>query len=579
MMRCAGWCVVGALGVGSVSAGQDVVFLGAFGGHDYYLTSEAVTILQARTIAQDLATALDLEYNKDVYLTTINDEDENDFLEAQGASNWWIGLSDAADEGVYIWENGEPFDYENWAPGEPNNVGNEDYVVMWPAGNWNDESVTKSFAGIIEVNQSTHGAPPIDLVEAFPNLDFNIPVELKDPMDGTNRLFVVEKRGIISVFDNDEGATTKKAFVDLTDRFETGEEYGILGLAFHPNYADNGVVIVSYTLSDPSIVSVVSKFTVSKDDPDALDVDSEVVLVEVPQSIPNHNMHHVEFGPDGFLYIAVGDGGCCGDPLDTAQDLTDLRGSILRIDVDDEDPGLPYAIPEDNPFAGNGNGWREEIWAYGFRNPWRFSFDGEGRMWLGDVGQDKWEEVDWVVKGGNYGWPIMEGTHCYDPPKDCDQDGLVLPLWDHFHENSPAGSYAVVGGYVYEGSSCPGLVGKYIYADFVIGNVFAMTYDDQGATDVETIVPVPGMLISGFGVDASDELYIIEYSEGIGHIFKLECACKADVNGDGKLNVLDFVAFQGLWQAQDPAADCDDDGAFNILDFVCYQQVFVEGCP
>jgi len=563
-------CVAMVLAAGGAASGQ-VVFLGSFDGHDYFLTEESLTVFQARVVAAQLADDLGLSFPSEVHLTAITSEEENAFIASFGAHNWWIGLSDQQREGTFLWDSGEAFDYESWAPGEPNNLDNEDHVVMWSGGGWNDDQGNKLFPGIIEVTTSTQG-PPVEVVNAFANLSFDLPVDLKDPGDGSGRLVVVEKRGVISIFANDPEASVKTPFLDLTDRVEEGEEFGILGVVFHPDYETNGHVYVSYTVSDPEIVSIVSRFTVS-DDPDVLDVDSEVVMLEVGQPIPNHNMHRLDFGPDGYLYVSVGDGGCCGDPLGVAQDLTDLKGSILRLDVDG---ALPYEIPEDNPFAGNDEGWREEIFAYGLRNPWRFSFDAEGRLWCGDVGQDAWEEINWIESGGNYGWPIMEGLHCYDPPRGCEVEGLELPVWEHAHEFNPTGLFSVTGGHVFEGSTCARLSGKYVYGGFATGNIFAMAFDAGGAVEVETVVAFAGLLISGWGVDASGELYGLDYSGG--RVFQLACACEADVNEDGELNVLDFVAFQELWQAGDPLGDCDGNGVFNVLDFVCYQLLFVEGC-
>jgi len=398
------------------------------------------------------------------------------------------------------------------------------------------------------------GAPgPVLIENAFPNLTFQFPVDIKDPMDGTNRLFVVEKLARIVYFDNDPSANTKTTFLDLTGATAVGEEGGIVALAFHPDFENNGHFFISYSKTGP-LRSIVSRFTtVGGDHLNLADPASEVILFEIPQILQNHNTHRLEFGPeDGYLYISAGDGACCGDPGDVAQDLTDLRGSLLRIDIDTTAPGLDYGIPKDNPFAGNTDGYREEIYAYGLRNPWRFSFDSTGRIWLGDVGQNLWEEVDWIVKGGNYGWPIMEGFHCFDPPAGCDTTGLEMPIWEFFQ----ATDGAIIGGYVYEtGTSCRALCGKYICADFVNENIFALSFDETGLTGAETIIPNSGAKVSGFGIDRNGELLGTAYSV-LGSVFKITCTGGgADLNCDGVVGFADLSQLLANWG---PCGDCDD---------------------
>ncbi|MEM7228755.1 MAG: PQQ-dependent sugar dehydrogenase, partial [Planctomycetota bacterium] len=266
------------------------------------------------------------------------------------------------------------------------------------------------------------GSSNVVVSNAFPNLTFEAPVDIAAPDDGTNRLFVVEQVGRIVVFDNAPNATTKTTFLDITDRvaqlnYTQGQVGGILGLAFHPDYASNGYLYVTYMSGTiPNLTANLVRYQVSATDANFADPATESVVLQVPQTIANHNMHRIVFGPDNYLYVSVGDGGCCGDPFNTAQNRGDLRGSILRLDVDNPAPGLGYGIPNDNPFTNNGFGWREEIYAYGLRNPWEMSFDTTGRLWVGDVGQDGWEEVNWVIPAANHGWPITEASSCFDPP-------------------------------------------------------------------------------------------------------------------------------------------------------------------
>ena len=302
------------------------------------------------------------------------------------------------------------------------------------------------------------------LVNAFPRLSFFKPTFITHATDGSDRLFVVQQNGIIKVFLNDSSMSVASTFLDLSHKISSysGEE-GLLGLAFHPNFRQNGFIYVSYTRFKPgthAMQVVISRFSVSPVDANRADSLSEYFLLTndkpsdggVVQS--NHNGGMLSFGPDGFLYIGTGDGGSANDPWNNAQNLSVLLGKILRIDVDH---GLPYAIPPDNPYAGNTNGWKGEIWAYGLRNPWRFSFDSlSGRLWAGDVGQDTREEIDLITKGGNYGWRVMEGSIFRPGGGKGDSTGLIMPLADYDHTQGEA----VIGGYVYRGHRRPDLVGQ-----------------------------------------------------------------------------------------------------------------------
>lgn len=350
----------------------------------------------------------------------------------------------------------------------------------------------------------------IDVVRAFPGLSFTRPVDLQHPGDGTNRLFVVEQAGRILVFENDPAAASAHVLLDIRSQVNSaGNEEGLLGLAFHPDYAVNGYFYVYYCVNLPRRTRL-SRFQVSAQDSNAADTQSEAVLLEIDQPFSNHNGGQIAFGPDGYLYVAVGDGGGGGDPQGNGQNRAALLGKILRIDVNT----APYGIPPDNPFAGNTQGYREEIFAYGLRNPWRFSFDSvTGWLWAGDVGQDHYEEIDIVENGKNYGWNIMEGNHCFLDPQ-CAADGLVLPVWEYTH----AVGSSVTGGFVYRGAKVPELAGAYIYADFVSGVIWALRYDGQSVPTNEILLDTV-LNISSFGVDAGGELYICAFD---GKVYALE---------------------------------------------------------
>jgi len=359
-----------------------------------------------------------------------------------------------------------------------------------------------------------------ELKTAFPNLSFTRPLELQHAGDGTNRLFVVEQRGIIWVFQNDSNVAQKKIFLDIQDRVnDNGNEQGLLGLAFHPDYENNGYFYVNYTTSNPNRTEI-SRFSVSSQNPDSADKNSEYEIISYSQPYSNHNGGKVAFGPNGYLYVAVGDGGFGGDPQCNAQNLQTLLGSILRIDVDTTIGNQHYGIPADNPFAGNTQGYREEIYAYGLRNPWRFSFDPVTNwLWAADVGQNIYEEVDVIAKGGNYGWNIFEGFHCYTAApscqtQPCDTAGLKIPIWEYSHN---LGS-SITGGYVYRGLSVPELGGKYIYGDFGSGRIWSLEYDGVNPP-VNALLMDTNLLISSFGVDQNQELYICAFD---GKIYRFK---------------------------------------------------------
>lgn len=347
-------------------------------------------------------------------------------------------------------------------------------------------------------------------VEAFPELIFTQPVALENAGDSSNRLFVVEQAGTIRVFDGGAGSTAASTlFLDISSKVMAGGEQGLLGLAFHPNYTANRFFYVNYT-AVPDGATVIARFTASTSDPNTADPASETEILRVTQPFANHNGGQLAFGPDGFLYIGLGDGGGAGDPLGNAQNRGVLLGKILRIDVDNPSAGRSYGIPADNPFAGNSQGFREEIYAYGFRNPWRFSFDTTGGgLWAGDVGQNRREEIDLVARGGNYGWPTLEGNECFQPPSGCDRTGLALPVVDYGRSEG----ITVTGGYVYRGAALPVLAGRYIYGDFGSGRIWSLPADNPSAAGRALLID-SGLTISSFGTDEQHELYIVDYDGG-----------------------------------------------------------------
>jgi glucose/arabinose dehydrogenase len=351
-------------------------------------------------------------------------------------------------------------------------------------------------------------AAGLRLVEAFPRLQFERPLYLAELPDGSGRLVLLEQDGRIHLFENRPDADATELALDLTGQVRrVHNEEGLLGLAFHPGFAANRQVFLFYSASDPRR-DVLSRFTFDEDRRKILR-SSEEVLLEVTQPWGNHNGGMIEFGPDGFLYVSYGDGGAAGDPHGNAQNLRSLLGKILRIDVDRCDPGRPYAVPPDNPFVDT-PGARPEIWAWGLRNVWRFSFDrATGRLWAGDVGQYKWEEIDLIEKGGNYGWNFREGAHPYahsrkkqklTPPAD---RVFIDPIVEHFRTEARS----ITGGYVYRGRRLPTLAGAYLYGDFVTGYLWALRYDGERVTEHWRIGEAPAP--ASFGEDGDGEIYIV----------------------------------------------------------------------
>lgn len=365
----------------------------------------------------------------------------------------------------------------------------------------------------------------VEVTNAYPNLDFNAPIDYQYARQSDNNVYVAEREGRIIVFENNTETSETQVFLDISSQVNTNGEGGLLGFAFHPEYGSNGYFYVYYTTGNP-LRSVFSRFEVSND-PMAADEDSEQILFEVDQPYTNHNGGQIRFGPDGYLYIALGDGGSGGDPHDNSEDRTTLLGSILRIDVDNTDGDLNYAIPEDNPFVDNTEGYREEIYAYGLRNPYRFSFDAETEeLWVADVGQSDREEINVVEKGLNYGWNTMEGSLCFEPSSGCDTSGKELPLYEY--GRSEGGS--ITGGFVYRGSEVPELEGRYVYADFVSGNVWSLAWDGETASDNQLIETFNRNQLITFGEDQNGELYIGSFD---GNIYTFESITTANESNPG----------------------------------------------
>ena len=347
----------------------------------------------------------------------------------------------------------------------------------------------------------------------------DVPVGLAHAGDGSGRLFVVEKPGRIRVLEN--GALLAAPLLDIVDRVGSQQsEQGLLGLAFHPAFAQNGLFYVNYT--DRQGDTVVSRFSMPSGwepgDLPVADPGSEVPLLKLDQPAGNHNGGHLAFGPDGYLYIGTGDGGAAGDKFGNGQNGATLLGAMLRIDVDGGDP---YAIPADNPFVGD-PGVRDEIWALGLRNPWRYSFDRlTGDLYIADVGQYLYEEVDFQPAahpgGWNYGWPIMEGSHCFPADVECDRAGLTLPLLEYDHTQG----CSITGGYVYRGKQFPSFQGVYVFGDFCTGRIWGLAQRTGSEPQVVELAQAD-LRVSSFGEDEQGEIYVLDM--GSGELFKLVVA-------------------------------------------------------
>lgn len=346
--------------------------------------------------------------------------------------------------------------------------------------------------------------PQIALEAAFSALTFQEPVGMFQAPGDNSRWFMLEKIGRIVMFDNDDAVTATNMFADLTDRvIAAGGEGGLLGMAFHPDFANNRAVFVSYT---NNLESRISSFFANAAGT-ALDVTSETILLTLQQPFSNHNGGGIAFGPDGNLYIAFGDGGSGGDPLDHGQNTDNFFGAFLRINVDNISS---YSVPQDNPFAGGGGA--AEVWAWGFRNPWRWSFDSQtGLLWAGDVGQNTMEEIDIVAGGNNYGWRCFEGTNEFDQTGVCpDESELTPPVTTY---DNPSEGVSVTGGYVYRGQTVDNLDGVYVFGDFGSGTIWGLI--DEGNNQFRRLeLSQSGLSISSFAEDNTGELYVIDFGAG-----------------------------------------------------------------
>jgi glucose/arabinose dehydrogenase len=389
------------------------------------------------------------------------------------------------------------------------------------------------------------------------------PIFITAPPGDTDRLFIVEQNSAkIKILTSGEVLATP--FLDISSLVKAaGNEQGLLGLAFHPNYGSNGFFYLNYT-ADTSGDTVIARYQVSGGDPNQADPGSKFEIVTIPQPFSNHNGGMLAFGPnDGYLYIGMGDGGAAGDPGDRAQDEGELLGKMLRIDVDS---GSPYAIPLDNPYVGGGDPL-DEIWAKGLRNPWRFSFDRQnGDLYIADVGQSSFEEIDFQpassTGGENYGWRLLEGNQCFNPPSNCDPGGLTDPIHEYTHGGTP-NRCSITGGYVYRGSLMPDLQGTYFFADFCSGQIWSFRYDGMNIsefTDRTAELDPGGDLsideISSFGEDRNGELYLVDLD---GEVYKIfEDICEADFNCDGNVDAVDVTSFLtdfGRNQFDDPCTN------------------------
>tara|TARA_B100000700_G_scaffold64608_2_gene71247 strand:+ start:9976 stop:11136 length:1161 start_codon:yes stop_codon:yes gene_type:complete len=370
----------------------------------------------------------------------------------------------------------------------------------------------------------------VSIESAFPNLRIARPIVITHAGDGSNRIFVASQLGSIHVFEKNSEVEEAAVFFDHEEQVtykDKENEEGLLGFAMHPNYKENGEFFLFYTTSDAEHTSVVSRFRVSKDDPNKADPTYEEELIRIPQPFWNHNGGTLAFGPDGYLYIALGDGGKGGDPLKNGQNLSTLNGSILRLDVDSKDDGKNYAIPASNPFV-KSKGAKAEIYAYGFRNVWRLSFDRvTGTFYAADVGQKLWEEINIVKRGGNYGWNLREGNHPYVTENGEKGSGprpdLIDPIFEYDHETGKS----ITGGVVYRGSAAPQLNGMYVYADYVSGRIWALEHDYKSGKVIANH-EIPNKSAAGekiplitFGEDQDGEVYFSTQLRG-GEIFKFK---------------------------------------------------------
>jgi len=349
----------------------------------------------------------------------------------------------------------------------------------------------------------------VKAVEAFPAIKFTSPVDIQHAADGSNRLFVAEQNGIIRVFKNDSLTASSTVFLDIQQKVTSGGERGLLGFAFHPDFKTNGFFYVNYTQGNP-LKTVIARYKTSDLAATKADAASETILLTFSQPYDNHNGGSMQFGSDSYLYIATGDGGSGGDPMNNAQNRKSYLGKILRLDVNGTTKGN-YGVPADNPYVANTEGYYPEIFAYGLRNPWKISFDKEtGLLLAADVGQNTREEINVITKGGNYGWPVKEGINCYRPSSNCNSSGLTDPILDYAQSD---GDKSITGGYIYREKKVKSLIGKYLYADFVSGRIWSLAIEN-GKAGANTLLFEKNGAVSTFGMDEAGEVYFANYSTG-----------------------------------------------------------------
>ncbi|QQR91265.1 MAG: PQQ-dependent sugar dehydrogenase [Myxococcales bacterium] len=384
-------------------------------------------------------------------------------------------------------------------------------------------------------------ANSVAVERVFENLSFSKPVAMLQAPNDDSRWYVVEQDGRIKVFDNQATASSAQDLVDLSAAINSVPgEAGLLGMAFHPDFENNNYVFLSFTFGNAPMRSRISRYTVNANGT-SLDSNSERVILTLEQPYDNHNGGNIAFGPDGFLYIGFGDGGSGGDPNANGQNPRTLLAALLRIDVDSANP---YGIPADNPFANSScddvDGGCPEIYAWGLRNPWRWSFDSlTGELWLADVGQETWEEVNRIVLGGNYGWNTREGMHCFSA-QNCDASGLIDPVAEYDHSEGES----ITGGFVYRGQTIPSLSDAFVYGDFVSGRLWKVGPDGDGGFQEDMLVD-SGLSISSFAQDHNGEIYILDY--GTGGIYQLVAGAQTDT-----LTVPELLSQTGCVDPQDP---------------------------
>lgn len=419
------------------------------------------------------------------------------------------------------------------------------------------------------------------------------PIYVTHAPDDPTRLFILERDGYIRILHN--GTLLSRPFLDISSSTSTGSERGLLGMAFHPDYENNGYFFINYTNLDGD--TRVVRYSVSAN-PDSADEASAMIVLAVDQPFGNHNAGMLAFGKDGYLYVGTGDGGSSGDPGNRAQDPQEMLGKMLRLDIDG---GTPYAIPPDNPFVGSPD-TLDEIWSLGLRNPWRYSFDRlDGDLYIADVGQNEWEEIDVEPAesdgGLNFGWRLMEGTHCYNPASGCDTlSGLTDPVYEYGHGGSPF-KCSVTGGFVYRGCAIPELQGRYFFGDYCSGQIWSFIWDDTGIADLTEhtdITPGSGVLVS-FGEDYFGELYVCAMGDGI--VYKIipdgppaECNCceyRGDINADHTgPDISDLVYLVSFMFQSGPVPPCTDNADINgdetgpdISDLVYLVNYMFDGGP